>query len=177
MGRGATGRQAGQGIWGAPVAPSMVGWDAADWKVIDPLLAKGEMPHLAGYRERRQREYRHPASAAQPHAVDLIATGKRPAKHGILGFTEPTADGLAVGPSAISAAGPKRSGTSSTRMGSAASWSAGGHRIRPSRFTARWFRICFPEGRTGPRAPMARGTVSPGRDGGTARRTARPPVK
>jgi predicted AlkP superfamily phosphohydrolase/phosphomutase len=26
----------------------LVGWDAADWKIIDPLLARGEMPHLAG---------------------------------------------------------------------------------------------------------------------------------
>ena len=24
----------------------LVGWDAADWKIIDPLLAAGEMPHL-----------------------------------------------------------------------------------------------------------------------------------
>jgi hypothetical protein len=26
----------------------LVGWDAADWKVIDPLLQRGEMPALAG---------------------------------------------------------------------------------------------------------------------------------
>ena len=25
----------------------LIGWDAADWKVIEPLLAKGEMPNLA----------------------------------------------------------------------------------------------------------------------------------
>jgi hypothetical protein len=25
----------------------VVGWDAADWKIIDPLLADEEMPHLA----------------------------------------------------------------------------------------------------------------------------------
>ena len=24
----------------------IVGWDAADWQVIDPLIAAGEMPHL-----------------------------------------------------------------------------------------------------------------------------------
>jgi predicted AlkP superfamily phosphohydrolase/phosphomutase len=24
----------------------VVGWDAADWKIIDPLLAAGEMPNL-----------------------------------------------------------------------------------------------------------------------------------
>ena len=25
----------------------LIGWDAADWKIINPLLAAGEMPHLA----------------------------------------------------------------------------------------------------------------------------------
>ena len=24
----------------------LVGWDAADWKVINPLLDRGQMPHL-----------------------------------------------------------------------------------------------------------------------------------
>ena len=26
----------------------LLGWDAADWKVIRPLLAAGQMPNLAG---------------------------------------------------------------------------------------------------------------------------------
>lgn len=26
----------------------VLGWDAADWTVIRPLLAAGQMPHLAG---------------------------------------------------------------------------------------------------------------------------------
>jgi len=25
----------------------LIGWDAADWKVIHPLLDAGQMPHLA----------------------------------------------------------------------------------------------------------------------------------
>ena len=30
----------------------LVGWDAADWKVIHPLLDAGKMPHLARFLER-----------------------------------------------------------------------------------------------------------------------------
>jgi predicted AlkP superfamily phosphohydrolase/phosphomutase len=30
----------------------LVGWDAADWKVIHPLLDAGKMPHLARFPEK-----------------------------------------------------------------------------------------------------------------------------
>jgi predicted AlkP superfamily phosphohydrolase/phosphomutase/Flp pilus assembly protein TadD len=77
----------------------LVGWDAADWKVIDPLLAKGEMPHLArliAQGVRGNLATIHPPLS--PMVWTSIATGKRPAKHGIFGFTEPTPDGLSVRP-------------------------------------------------------------------------------
>ena len=71
----------------------LVGWDAADWKVIDPLLAKGEMPHLARL---LQQGVRGNVATIQPPLSPMvwtsIATGKRPPKHGIFGFTEPTPD-------------------------------------------------------------------------------------
>jgi FimV-like protein len=75
------------------------GWDAADWKVIDPLLARGEMPHLAallaqGVRGNSSTIY----PPLSPMVWTSIATGKRPTKHGIHGFIEPTEDGLAVRP-------------------------------------------------------------------------------
>lgn len=77
----------------------LVGWDAADWKVIDPLLARGEMPNLARL---IQRGVRGNIATLQPPLSPMlwtsIATGKRPPKHGIFGFTEPTADGLGVQP-------------------------------------------------------------------------------
>jgi predicted AlkP superfamily phosphohydrolase/phosphomutase/tetratricopeptide (TPR) repeat protein len=74
-----------------------VGWDAADWKIIDPLLAAGEMPHLAsviagGARGNIATLY----PALSPTLWTSIATGKRPFRHGIHGFTEPTGDGLGV---------------------------------------------------------------------------------
>ena len=77
----------------------LVGWDAADWKVIDPLLAKGEMPNLAHLIRNGVRgniATLHPPLS--PMLWTSIATGKRPPKHGIFGFTEPTADGLGVQP-------------------------------------------------------------------------------
>lgn len=77
----------------------LVGWDAADWKVIDPLLARGEMPVLAsviaGGVRGNLATIQPPFS---PMVWTSIATGVRPAKHGILGFTEPTPDGLSVRP-------------------------------------------------------------------------------
>jgi len=30
----------------------LIGWDAADWKVIHPLLDAGKMPHLARFLEK-----------------------------------------------------------------------------------------------------------------------------
>lgn len=77
----------------------LVGWDAADWKIIRPLLAAGEMPHLAkliadGVHGNHATLY----PALSPMLWTSIATGKRPPKHGILGFSEPTEDGLSVRP-------------------------------------------------------------------------------
>src|ERR1700735_3273104 len=69
----------------------LVGWDAADWKVIDPLMSQGEMPNLAslvseGVRGNLATMY----PALSPMLWTSIATGKRPSKHGIHGFIEPT---------------------------------------------------------------------------------------
>jgi predicted AlkP superfamily phosphohydrolase/phosphomutase len=77
----------------------LVGWDAADWKVIDPLLARGEMPHLASVIENGVRG--NLATIYPPLSPMLwtsLATGKRPPVHGILGFSEPSEDGLSVRP-------------------------------------------------------------------------------
>src|SRR3569832_2704079 len=77
----------------------LVGWDAADWKIIDPLLVKREMPNLArivsGGARGNLATVLPPLS---PMVWTSIATGKRAYKHGIHGFTEPTEDGLSVRP-------------------------------------------------------------------------------
>ncbi|MGA3237071.1 MAG: alkaline phosphatase family protein [Bryobacteraceae bacterium] len=77
----------------------LVGWDAADWKVIDPLMSKGQMPNLSrlvseGVRGNLATMY----PPLSPMLWTSIATGKRPSKHGIHGFIEPTQDGLGVRP-------------------------------------------------------------------------------
>ena len=76
-----------------------IGWDAADWKVISPLMDAGKMPHLQDLVERgamgRCATLHPPLS---PMLWTSIATGKRPFKHGIHGFSEPTPDGRGVRP-------------------------------------------------------------------------------
>ena len=76
-----------------------VGWDAADWKVIHPLMDAGKMPNLQRLVERgamgRVATLHPPLS---PMLWTSIATGKRPFKHGIHGFSEPTPDGRGVRP-------------------------------------------------------------------------------
>ena len=77
----------------------VVGWDAADWKVARPLLAAGEMLNLASLMS--QGAHGNIATiypALSPMLWTSIATGKRPHKHGIHGFHEPTEDGMAVRP-------------------------------------------------------------------------------
>jgi predicted AlkP superfamily phosphohydrolase/phosphomutase/tetratricopeptide (TPR) repeat protein len=77
----------------------LVGWDAADWKVIQPLMDAGKMPNVQRLVEngvRGQIATLHPPLS--PMLWTSIATGKRPFKHGIHGFSEPTPDGRRVQP-------------------------------------------------------------------------------
>lgn len=77
----------------------LIGWDAADWRVINPLMDAGKMPALQSLIERGvmgNLATLHPVLS--PMLWTSIATGKRPYKHGILGFSEPTADGTGVRP-------------------------------------------------------------------------------
>src|ERR1700690_3553619 len=77
----------------------LVGWDAADWKVIHPLMHAGKMPNLQRIVENGvsgQISTLHPPLS--PMLWTSIATGKRPFQHGIHGFSEPTPDGRGVQP-------------------------------------------------------------------------------
>ncbi|MGI9517605.1 MAG: alkaline phosphatase family protein [Pirellulaceae bacterium] len=78
----------------------LIGWDAADWKMFRPLLEDGEAPAI----ERMinggvmgNLATLHPVLS--PMLWNSIATGKRPWKHGILGFTDVNPHTNAVGPS------------------------------------------------------------------------------
>jgi predicted AlkP superfamily phosphohydrolase/phosphomutase/tetratricopeptide (TPR) repeat protein len=68
----------------------LIGWDAADWKIINPLLDQGLMPTLENFVNHGVMgniATLHPILS--PMLWNSIATGKRPDKHGILGFIEP----------------------------------------------------------------------------------------
>lgn len=77
----------------------LVGWDAADWKVIHPLIDAGKLPTVRRLIERGvmgKLATLHPVLS--PMLWTSIATGKRPSKHGIHGFTEPASDGSGIQP-------------------------------------------------------------------------------
>ncbi len=89
----------------ASVAPAarprvlLIGWDAADWHVINPLLDGGLMPNL-------QRLVEHGvigniaslSPMLSPILWTSIATGKRAYAHGVQGFVEPLPDRSGIRP-------------------------------------------------------------------------------
>lgn len=86
---------------GTPLASRvlLVGWDAADWKIISPLMDAGLMPALSRLVERGvMGNISTLRPALSPILWTSIATGKRPDKHGILGFIEASPDGNGVRP-------------------------------------------------------------------------------
>ncbi len=83
----------------------LIGWDAADWQMIDPLIEAGKMPNLS-----RLIEGGVMASVAtlqpivSPMLWTSIATGKLADQHGILGFLEPDRLHSTLGVRPVSAA-------------------------------------------------------------------------
>lgn len=77
----------------------LIGWDAADWKAINPLMDAGYMPALE--KLVNNGSIGNLSTLDPPLSPTLwtsISTGKRPYKHGILGFTEPDPTGTKVRP-------------------------------------------------------------------------------
>ena len=77
----------------------LIGWDAADWNIIWPLIAEGKMPALKKLIENGV--YGNMSTMSPPYSPMLwttVATGKTPDKHGILGFIEVTPDAKSVRP-------------------------------------------------------------------------------
>lgn len=68
----------------------LIGWDAADWKVITPLLDAGKMPNLKKFLQGGvMGNVATLYPILSPMLWTSIATGKRAYKHGIHGFVEP----------------------------------------------------------------------------------------
>ena len=83
---------------GRPVQRLLIlGWDAADWQIIDPLLASGQMPNLAALVAGGTRaNLLTMEPKLSPILWSTIATGKTAEKHGILNFVEPNPSGDGV---------------------------------------------------------------------------------
>ncbi|HUU08967.1 MAG TPA: alkaline phosphatase family protein [Phycisphaerae bacterium] len=68
----------------------LIGWDAADWKVITPLMDAGQMPNLERLvNDGVMGDLATLYPVLSPMLWTSIATGKRPFRHGVCGFTEP----------------------------------------------------------------------------------------
>ncbi len=77
----------------------LIGWDAADWKIINPLMDTGQMPSLE--RLVNDGTICNLATLEPPFSPMLwtsIATGMYPDKHGVISFTEPLPDGSGIRP-------------------------------------------------------------------------------
>jgi len=65
----------------------LIGLDGADWDVIDPMIAAGELPHLARLkREGVWSRLRSSVPSLSPLLWTTVATGKSPDRHGINDF-------------------------------------------------------------------------------------------
>ena len=77
----------------------LIGWDAADWASITPLVDAGKMPNLQHLIESGVKGNLSTCSPIlSPMLWTSIATGKRPYKHGIHGFSEPDPESGGVRP-------------------------------------------------------------------------------
>ena len=77
----------------------LIGWDAADWQVIHPLLDAGLMPNLQHLVEGGvMGNLASLSPMLSPILWTSIATGKRAYGHGVTGFVEPLPDGTGVRP-------------------------------------------------------------------------------
>ena len=67
----------------------LVGWDGADWKMINRLVEAGQMPNMKRFTEEGVMGN---VASLQPMLSPIlwtsIATGKHADKHGIMGFAE-----------------------------------------------------------------------------------------
>ena len=75
----------------APKPPRVivVGWDGADWGLLDPLLREGKLPNLARLVARgRTYDLATFEPMASPLIWTTIATGRTPVDHGVADFQE-----------------------------------------------------------------------------------------
>lgn len=72
----------------------VVGWDSADWKIIDKLMSNGLMPAIKSIVDNGVKgKLATLDPPLSPMLWTSMATGKRPYDHGVLGFVEPDGNG------------------------------------------------------------------------------------
>src|SRR4030042_4703055 len=75
----------------------VIGLDGADWKVIEPLIEEGRLPHIASLiAQVSSGILRSTILPHSPIAWTSFSTGKNPGKHGIFYFTAPVANSYAT---------------------------------------------------------------------------------
>jgi predicted AlkP superfamily phosphohydrolase/phosphomutase/tetratricopeptide (TPR) repeat protein len=75
----------------------LIGWDAADWHIINPLIEAGKMPVLEKLIEAGvSGKIATLQPVISPILWNSLATGKYADKHGILDFVEPIPDGRGI---------------------------------------------------------------------------------
>ena len=77
---------------------AILGLDAADWEIIDPLIKQGQLPNLAALKARGAwGNLKTMTPTLSPLLWTSVATGKSPEEHGILDFlVKDSGTGLAV---------------------------------------------------------------------------------
>lgn len=142
----------------------LIGWDAADWKVIQPLLDAGQMPHLArliagGVRGNISTLY----PVLSPMLWTSIATGKRAYQHGLHGFSEPLPDGSGVRPITLLSRKTKAVWNILNQTGHrsiVAGWWPS-HPVEPINGVMVSNHFARPVGKPGEAPPLPKGTVHP----------------
>ncbi len=142
----------------------LIGWDAADWKVLNPLIERGEMPVFAGLVERGTiADMITLEPVLSPLLWNSVATGKRADQHGILGFTEVDAETGRIRPISSTSRRTKAIWNILSQKGlrsNVAGW-FGGHPAEPIRGACVSDAFARGFGRPGEAWPMAAGTVHP----------------
>lgn len=71
----------------------VIGVDGADWRVMEPMIARGELPTFAALRAggAAQLDFDTLDTTASPVIWTTIATGQRPEAHGVESYTEEVA--------------------------------------------------------------------------------------
>jgi predicted AlkP superfamily phosphohydrolase/phosphomutase/Tfp pilus assembly protein PilF len=142
----------------------LIGWDAADWKLLNPLIESGKLPVFTELVERGVvADIITLEPVLSPLLWNSIATGKRADAHGILGFTEVDPASGRVRPISSTSRRCKALWNILSQNGyrtNVVGW-FGGHPAEPIRgvCVSDAFGRAFP--RTGKAWPLAAGTVYP----------------